>query len=88
MIAIRASGRRHLIRFLRQLMHLTNPYAPLSERTEQERMEGAIDELEAHTRILEALEAGDGDLAQASIIDHLQSALATLRTALVNDERQ
>ena len=88
MIAIRASGRRHLVRFLRQLMHLTNPYAPLSERTEQERMEGAIDELEAHTRILEALEAGDGDLAQASIIDHLQSALATLRTALVNDERQ
>lgn len=89
MIAIRASGRRHLIRLLRQLMHLTNPYAPLSESTEQERMEGAIDELEAHTRILEALEARDGNLAQASIIDHLQSTLATLRASIVvNGVRQ
>lgn len=81
-IAIRASGRRHLGRFLRQLMHLTNPYAPLSEATEQERLEGAVDELEAHTRILEALEARDGDLAQASIVDHVQNALRTLKASL------
>lgn len=82
MIAIRASGRRHLERFLEQLMRLTNPYAPLRERTEQERMEVATGELEAHTRIVEALEAHDGELAQTLITDHLQTALSTLKACL------
>ena len=82
MIAIRASGRRHLERFLRQLMDLTNPYAPLSERSAQERMTIAIGELEAHMRIVEALEARDGDLAENLIAEHLQTALRTLRACL------
>jgi DNA-binding GntR family transcriptional regulator len=82
MIAIRASNRRHLERFLSQLMHLTNPYAPLSERSEQERLSIAIDELKAHTAIVEALEARDGDLAQALIAEHLQNALRTLKACL------
>jgi DNA-binding GntR family transcriptional regulator len=82
MIAVEASGRRHLARILGQMMDLTNPYAPLSEASERERLQSAIGELKDHTRIVEALEAKDGDLARNLIEEHLKKALETLKACL------
>jgi DNA-binding GntR family transcriptional regulator len=85
MLAIAASGRRHLARVLAQLLDLTNPYVLLSESSEQERLSSAVDELKDHTAIVEALEARDGRLARQRIVHHLEKTLTELR-ALLHDQ--
>ena len=68
-VAIRASGRSHLIRVLEQLWVLIDPYMVYGrfwnvEQTHQERIEGSMLDLEDHTRLIESLERKDGHLAQ------------------------
>ena len=68
-VAIRASGRGHLIRVLEQLWVLIDPYMVYGrfwnvEQTHEERIKGSVLDLEDHTRLVESLEAGDGSLAQ------------------------
>lgn len=87
MIAIRASGRRHLARILEQLMHLTNPYVLLSVGSDEARLAAAAWELEAHSAIVDALAARDGKLAETLIAEHLLGALDTLRQSFASDAR-
>ncbi|HDL85881.1 MAG TPA: GntR family transcriptional regulator [Candidatus Acetothermia bacterium] len=68
-VAIRASGRSHLIRVLEQLWTLIDPYMVYGrfwnvEQTHQERIEGSVLDLEDHTRLMDSLERRDGHLAQ------------------------
>jgi DNA-binding GntR family transcriptional regulator len=82
LVPARATGRRHLMRFVEQLLDLTNPYALLGERTAQERLSIAAGELDDHTQILQALEAGDGPLAREALERHLRKALRVLRSLM------
>ncbi len=75
LIAVRASGRRHLIRLVEQILDLTNPYSILRERTRQKRRGSAVEKPEDHTRILKSLEAGDGERARKLVTHHLDSVL-------------
>lgn len=75
-IAIRASGRRHLMRHLEQLWELIVTYALLHTGTE--RVESAKQDLAHHTALIEALEARDGKRARETITEHLEHGLATL----------
>jgi len=68
-VAIRASGRSHLIRVLEQLWVLIDPYMVYGrfwnvEQAHQERIKGSVLDLEDHTRLVESLEARDGCLAR------------------------
>jgi len=68
-VAIRASGRSHLIRVLEQLWVLIDPYMVYGrfwnvEQAHRKRIEGSVLDLEDHTRFLESLERRDGHLAQ------------------------
>ena len=68
-VAIRASGRSHLIRVLEQLWVLIDPYMVYGrfwnvEQTHQERIEGSMLDLKDHTHLMESLEARNGPLAQ------------------------
>ncbi len=67
-VAIRASGRSHLIRVLEQLWVLIDPYMVYGrfwnvEQAHQERIKGSALDLEDHTRLVESLEERDGHLA-------------------------
>lgn len=87
MIGIRASGRRHMSRILSQLLDLTNPYAPLSEATEGERLQAGKKEKEDHAHIFEALEARDGERVRKLIVQHLEKALESLKSLLSKNEK-
>lgn len=68
-IAIRASRRTFLIRLLKQLWDWLDPYMPyggtsrMTERARQGMLEDSERDLERHVRLLEALEARDGQRA-------------------------
>lgn len=68
-VAIRASGRSHLIRVLAQLWVLIDPYMVYGrfwnvKQAHQERIKGSALDLEDHTRLVGSLEARDGHLAR------------------------
>ncbi len=62
-IAIRATEKRHLIRLLEQIWEFMPTYILFDELSYEERVELADNEMEMHSEILAALEAGDGKLA-------------------------
>lgn len=78
LIAVRASGRQHLTGLVEQVLDLTNPYGILTERVKQERLNNEIQELEAHARILENLEARKGSLARETVMHHMDKTLQHL----------
>ncbi len=86
MIAMRASGRPQLARFVEQLLDRTNPYAVLADMSENARTESAEYELKEHTRILEVLEERNGQLAKKLIEEHLASVLRQLELLLPDTE--
>jgi DNA-binding GntR family transcriptional regulator len=85
-IAVRASGRRHLIRLLGQVWDLTNAYGLVSRRSDAELLDFAERELKDHTQILEALEAGDGQRARKLTEEHMHRTLHLLRTMISEQE--
>ncbi|HBY99108.1 MAG TPA: hypothetical protein DEP84_35050 [Chloroflexi bacterium] len=75
-IAIEATGKRHLIRFLEQLWDMVPSDLVYPELTEEQRREIAETELQAHTQILEALEQRDGRRAGELIVPHVLNTLS------------
>ena len=75
-IAIRASGRSHLMRLLDQIWDFTNHYLLLSRLEPERRVEIAQDDLREHQQLLAALAARDGGGARKVIVDALGRALA------------
>jgi len=68
-VAIRASGRNHLIRVLEQLWVLIDPYMVYGrfwnvDQTYKKRIEASALDLEDHSRLLKSLEAQNGRLAR------------------------
>jgi DNA-binding GntR family transcriptional regulator len=80
-IAIHASGRRHLIQILNQIWDWFDPmriYAYSLETDEEQGIEirerlGASDRA-THTRLIELLEAGDGEGARRLVSEYVQEA--------------
>lgn len=81
-IAIRASGRPHLIRILEQLWKLMPTYILRQRPSDAPHPAGLGGDLGAHTAILKALEAHDGTGARQAIVTHLAETLQTLRSEL------
>ena len=82
-VAIRASGRNHLIRVLEQLWVLIDPYMVYGrfwnvEQARQERIKGSVLDLEDHTRLLESLERRDGSLAQQITQEYVRRSFREL----------
>ena len=84
MIAIRATGRHHLIRISGQLIDMTNPYFLLNESAEQDRLRSYEGESREHNEMVNALEARDGKLARTLATEHVLSTLEFLQGLLNN----
>jgi DNA-binding GntR family transcriptional regulator len=79
MIAIRASGRRHLVRVLESIWDLTNHYWLFGCLEPQRRVDVAKLDMQDHVQILEALRAGDGKRASEVAMAAIHRALGTVR---------
>lgn len=91
-VAIRASGRSHLIRVLEQLWALIDPYMVYGrfwnvEQTQQERIEGSVLDLEDHTRLVESLEARDGQLARQITQEYVHRSFSELKQQIRATEK-
>jgi len=81
-IAIKACGRRHLIRILEQLFDLANPWT-LSQQAGPELLEvWAKVDREGHEALLEALEARDGARARQCGVESVMANLPFIRKVL------
>jgi DNA-binding GntR family transcriptional regulator len=86
-IAIRASGRQFLIQTLRQIWGWIDPlmvYArtlETDEGAEIRRRWGKRDQIQ-HTRLLEALEAGDGPRARQVVAEYVEEAWHNLASVM------
>jgi DNA-binding GntR family transcriptional regulator len=103
-VAIRASGRGHLIRVLEQLWVLIDPYMVYGrfwnvEQTYQKRIEGSVLDLEdhtrllesleeQHTRLLESLEEQDGHLAQQITQEYVHRSFRELEQQIRAAEKE
>ena len=92
-VAIRASGRSHLIRILDQLWVLIDPYMVYgrfwnAEQAHQKRIEGSVLDLEDHTRLLESLEKRDGPLAQQITQEYVHRSFRELEQQIRDAEKE
>jgi len=92
-VAIRASGRSHLIRVLEQLWVLIDPYMVYGrfwnvEQTHQERISGSMLDLEDHTRLIDSLEKRDGRLAQQITQEYVHRSFRELEQQIHAAEKK
>lgn len=92
-VAIRASGRSHLIRVLEQLWVLIDPYMVYGrfwnvEQAHQERIKGSVLDLEDHTRLVESLEARDGVLARQVTQEYIHRSFRELEQQIRGAEEE
>jgi DNA-binding GntR family transcriptional regulator len=74
-IAIRATERRHLIRMLEQIWDMLPSDLVYPELTQTEREQVAAVEMQAHTQILQAIEAKDRQRVSDLIVTHILNSL-------------
>ena len=92
-VAIRASGRGHLIRVLEQLWVLIDPYMVYGrfwnvEQTYQKRIEGSVLDLEDHTRLLKSLEERDGRSVQQISQEYIHRSFRELERQIHAAEKE
>jgi DNA-binding GntR family transcriptional regulator len=89
-VFIKASDRRFLIRILRQLWDWIDPLMLYSRTVETDigqdtRLKWGLRDRYQHTRLLEALEIGDGELASQVAMEAVQEAWDNLAEVILND---
>lgn len=85
MIAIHATGKRHLIRLLEQIWDLMPTDLLYPELPAEERRRVAEKELKAHQELVEALENGDGKRASSLLLDHVLSGTLDYIMSVIED---
>lgn len=90
---IRASQRQYLIRILRQLWNWIDPQMLYSRTTTLEigvetRIKWGQQDLYQHTRLLEALEAGDSEKASQAATEAILEAWDNLATIIFNSQQE
>ena len=93
LVAIRASGRTHLIRVLEQLWVLIDPYMMYgrfwnAEMADQKRIDGAALNLEDHTRLLKSLEERDGRSALQITQEYIHRSFRELERQIHVTEKE
>lgn len=87
MIAIRASRRWTLIHLATSLLNFNNLRHLLFNTTEAIRIKDGAYNFDAHTRLLQALEARDGVRARELVMEHIRVAM-TDRLELAHREEK